>query len=221
MLDANDPSIGGINKKSRRDESKGQVIELINSGRIATYIPQALLDEERLVIIPLMTTLDAMDEFGLLTQANYTIALTSDDGEVEDTEAPVTYDDMVSLVMNREDADAFLAGHGVGADSSDYEGEVDDEPAAPQQSAGFNDSWNDASDDFDDDFDDDPFGSMADEPEDEPSYDDAGEDAPVYDEEPVYDEIPDEGFDDFEDEPAHVGEPVHEDADDGTYDEEE
>ncbi len=221
MLDANDPSIGGINKKSRRDESKGQVIELINSGRIATYIPQALLDEERLVIIPLMTTLDAMDEFGLLTQANYTIALTSDDGEVEDTEAPVTYDDMVSLVMNREDAGAFLAGHGVGADSSDYEDEVDDEPAAPQQSAGFNDSWGDASDDFDDDFDDDPFGSMADEPEDEPSYDDAGEDAPVYDEEPVYDEIPDEGFDDFEDEPAHVGEPVHDDADDGAYDEEE
>lgn len=50
LLDANDPSIGGINKKSQRDEAKGQVIELINSGRINTYIPADYLEDEKLII---------------------------------------------------------------------------------------------------------------------------------------------------------------------------
>lgn len=198
LLDANDPSIGGINKKSRRDESKGQVIELINSGRIATYIPQMLLDDEKLVIIPIMTTLDAMDEFGLLTQANYTIALTNGDGEIEDTEVPVTYDEMVSLVMNREDPSEFLAEHGLGDEDADgYDGEDEYVDDVPQESAGFEETpWYDENndDEFDSDEDEDPFTTMMNNISDALAPDD---DADAEDESPVYED--DAAVSDFED----------------------
>lgn len=98
LLDVNDPSIGGINKKSVRDEAKGQVIELINSGRIATYIPASYLEVEKIVIIPNQETLDSMDEFSLLTEANYTVAFVRDDGAIKEVAQPITYANVVDVM---------------------------------------------------------------------------------------------------------------------------
>lgn len=98
LLDANDPSIGGINKKSVRDEAKGQIIELINSGRIATYIPALYLEAEKIVIIPNQETLDSMDEFSLLTEANYTVAFVRDDGAIKEIAQSITYANVVDVV---------------------------------------------------------------------------------------------------------------------------
>lgn len=201
LLDTNHESFGGLNKKSRKDEDKGQIIELISSGRIATFIPQSLLDEEKLVIIPLMTTLDAMNEFEILTNAHYTIAVTSEDGSVEDTECEASYNDFMQFVMQGGDGMDFLASHGVDWAQDEDFGSADE----PYDYEEGDDSYSDDEDPFgsDDDFDeseesDYEVESDADIPfsgEDDVEYDDddADEGESVYDEEPPVEDVEDEG----------------------------
>lgn len=175
LLDANDPSIGGINKKSRRDEAKGQVIELINSGRINTYIPADYLEDEKLIIIPDVVTLDAMDEFALLTEANYKLAFVHDDGSVEETEYPITYAGIMDTVINGSDVNDYLVSVGVtdmGSDSG-YD-DVNDitQPFSPVASDDEYD-YGDGDDEIVPEDEDAPFGA---EPDEAPYY---GDDAPT------------------------------------------
>lgn len=175
LLDANDPSIGGINKKSRRDEAKGQVIELINSGRINTYIPADYLEDEKLIIIPDVVTLDAMDEFALLTEANYKLAFVHDDGSVEATDYPITYAGIMDTVINGSDVNDYLASVGVtdmGSDSG-YD-DVNDitQPFSPVASDDEYD-YGDGDDEIVPEDEDAPFGA---EPDEAPYY---GDDAPT------------------------------------------
>lgn len=175
LLDANDPSIGGINKKSRRDEAKGQVIELINSGRINTYIPADYLEDEKLIIIPDVVTLDAMDEFALLTEANYKLAFVHDDGSVEETEYPITYAGIMDTVINGSDVNDYLVSVGVtdmGSDSG-YD-DVNDitQPFSPVASDDEYD-YGDGDDEIVPEDEDTPFGA---EPDEAPYY---GDDAPT------------------------------------------
>lgn len=175
LLDANDPSIGGINKKSRRDEAKGQVIELINSGRIDTYIPADYLEDEKLIIIPDVVTLDAMDEFALLTEANYKLAFVHDDGSVEETEYPITYAGIMDTVINGSDVNDYLVSVGVtdmGSDSG-YD-DVNDitQPFSPVASDDEYD-YGDGDDEIVPEDEDAPFGA---EPDEAPYY---GDDAPT------------------------------------------
>lgn len=178
LLDTNDPSIGGINKKSRRDEAKGQVIELINSGRINTYIPADYLEDEKLIIIPDVVTLDAMDEFTLLTEANYKLAFVHDDGSVEATEYPITYAGIMDTVINGADINDYLASVGVTdmGSNSGYD-DVNDitQPFSPVASDDEYD-YGDGDDEIVPEDEDAPFGS---EPDEEPYY---GEDVPDFDE---------------------------------------
>lgn len=175
LLDANDPSIGGINKKSRRDEAKGQVIELINSGRINTYIPADYLEDEKLIIIPDVVTLDAMDEFALLTEANYKLAFVHDDGSIEETEYPITYAGIMDTVINGSDINDYLVSVGVtdmGSDSG-YD-DVNDitQPFSPVASDDEYD-YGDGDDEIVPEDEDAPFGA---EPDEAPYY---GDDAPT------------------------------------------
>lgn len=175
LLDANDPSIGGINKKSRRDEAKGQVIELINSGRINTYIPADYLEDEKLIIIPDVVTLDAMDEFALLTEANYKLAFVHDDGSVEATDYPITYAGIMDTVINGADVNDYLVSVGVtdmGSDSG-YD-DVNDitQPFSPVASDDEYD-YGDGDDEIVPEDEDAPFGA---EPDEAPYY---GDDAPT------------------------------------------
>lgn len=63
--------IGGLDKKSRKDEAKGSIIECINSGSIQTYITAEMMDAGYICIIPDAATLIAMNDFSLLTDAPY------------------------------------------------------------------------------------------------------------------------------------------------------
>lgn len=177
LLDANDPSIGGINKKSQRDEAKGQVIELINSGRINTYIPADYLEDEKLIIIPDVVTLDAMDEFSLMTEANYKLAFVHDDGSVEATEYPITYAGIMDTVINGSDVNDYLASVGVDGIGSDYGYDDSNDVTEAFEPVGSSDEddydYGDGDDDIFPEDEDAPFGS---EPDDEPSYDDASDD---------------------------------------------
>lgn len=123
-LDTNE--IGGLNKKSRRDEAKGQIIEQITSGRIKTYIPADLLENDAIVFIPDTDTILAMDEFGILTEAPYTVAFVTEDGAVENTDKPVTYSRFVDLLTNGEHVDELLADCGFDFVIADDEPEADE-----------------------------------------------------------------------------------------------
>lgn len=131
LLKASD--IGGLGKKSIRDEAKGQIIEEIRAGRIKTYMPQELLDEDKMVIIPDSQTLTAMEEFTLLTQAKYTVAYVKDDGTVEETDSETTYKAMTEVSNDKYDIYELLANAGEdwakdeGNDDEDDDSEPEDE----------------------------------------------------------------------------------------------
>lgn len=60
--------IGGLDKKSRKVEAKGALIEAVNSGHLQAIITPELLEAEQLVFIPDSTTLFHMLDFGLLSE---------------------------------------------------------------------------------------------------------------------------------------------------------
>ena len=106
VLDTTD--IGGLDKKSRKDEAKGSIIECINSGRIKTFISSELLDEECIVIIPEVLTLSAMDEFSLLTDASYELCYVAKNGDIELLGIKVTYKEIADIIASEGHIDDIL-----------------------------------------------------------------------------------------------------------------
>lgn len=76
-------SIGGLDRKSRSDESKGSIIEGINTGRIKTLITDDLMESEQILFVPDLETVDAMAEYSLLYDATYELCRVYADGKVE------------------------------------------------------------------------------------------------------------------------------------------
>lgn len=58
--------IGGLDKKSRKVEAKGALIEAINSGHLQAIVTPELMEAEQLVLIPDATTLFHMCDYSLL-----------------------------------------------------------------------------------------------------------------------------------------------------------
>ena len=113
VLDTAD--IGGLDKKSRKDEAKGSIIECINSGRILTYITPDLMDAECICIIPTAMTLSAMDEFSLLTDAPYEFCQVDDTGDIELLGKKTTYSQVSDLVSEDGHIDDILGDSDGGA----------------------------------------------------------------------------------------------------------
>lgn len=106
VLDTAD--IGGLDKKSRKDEAKGSIIECINSGRIHTYITADLMDAECICIIPDAATLAAMDEFSLLTDAPYEFCQVDETGDIELLGINTTFNQISDLVVDDGHIDNIL-----------------------------------------------------------------------------------------------------------------
>lgn len=68
-------AIGGLSKRHGRDEAKGSLIELIDSDQIKTVATAEMLGEEVFGIIPNAETLARMEEYSLLTGADYSWAV--------------------------------------------------------------------------------------------------------------------------------------------------
>lgn len=111
LLDSED--IGGINKKAGRNEAIGSMVESINGGRIRVLINDQLMEDEHIVFIPDEQTVDAMDEYLILNEAPYTLAFVTEDGEVENSGIPVTFDEFANLVDMGGSIDDFLSSKGV------------------------------------------------------------------------------------------------------------
>lgn len=175
-------AIGGLNKKALRDEDRGQVIEQIQSGRIKAYVPAELMAEDKIVFVPTLQSMDAMSEYGLLTAAPYTVALTEVGGHVRDTGVACTFDNFKNALESDSDDAVIDMLEDLGVEGFESMGDEDDgfDPALTQPMP----------------------AHMADsEPEDDgvPVFED--DEPPVFDDEP--DDIPV-----FEDEPAPYGEPA-------------
>lgn len=106
MLDTHD--IGGLDKKSKKVEAKGQLIECINSGRIKTMITEELMKEECIVFIPEVLTLDAMNEFSLLTDTKYELCYVEPNGDVELLGTKVTYQEITDILVDDGHIDDIL-----------------------------------------------------------------------------------------------------------------
>ena len=127
VLDTAD--IGGLDKKSRKDEAKGSIIECINSGRIQTYITPDLMDAECICIIPDAATLTAMDEFSLLTDAPYEFCQVDDTGDIELLGVKTTFTQISDLVVDDGHIDDILG-------DSDHEDDFDDDDFFESSPAG-------------------------------------------------------------------------------------
>lgn len=127
LLKAED--IGGLGKKSKRDEAKGQFIEEVRSGRIKTYMPEEFIENDEMVIIPDASTLASMDEFMMLVDAPYTVCYVHADGSVDTTESAVTYDAMSTVADGSADIFDVLADAGESWVDNDASSDVDDDSA--------------------------------------------------------------------------------------------
>lgn len=179
MLDTKD--IGGLDKKSKKVEAKGQLIECINSGRIKTVITQDLMDEECIVFIPEAFTLNAMDEFSLLTDAKYELCYVYPDGDIECLGKKVTYSEITDIFT--EDGghidDILGSEDDVPEDDSESDALLDDDASAESEakSEETDDDWDDIGDVDDDDL------EAADD-DDIPTIDDDGHEILAQKEEP-------------------------------------
>jgi hypothetical protein len=99
-------SIGGLSRRHGRDEARGSIIELIENDSIRTLATGDMLDQQIFGIIPTTGTLERMDEYGLLTTADYTWAVVyqrGGQGLQVDLAAPATFAQAQGVSQGRVD----------------------------------------------------------------------------------------------------------------------
>lgn len=113
--------IGGLDKKSRKDEAKGSIIECIRSGNIKTFITPELMDINSIVIIPDPQSLSAMDDFALLTDTKYELCAIDDNGDIALLGVEVTYQQIAELIAGDGHINSILG------DDDDDDDDIDDD----------------------------------------------------------------------------------------------
>lgn len=176
FLDVND--IGGLSRKTNKDEAKGSIVEHIKSGHIKVLITQQLLEDEKIVIIPDADTIECMSEYMLFAGAPYRICYVTKKGDIIVTDKQVNLSDIDMILHSGERADSVLFVSKPTEQSEEQpEEKIEEkveEPIETQTDIIEKDEVTQES------FDDSDFIS----PDDDVSY----EDTPVYEEEPVFDE---------------------------------
>ena len=172
-------TIGGFGRKAVKDEDKGSILEMIRNNQLSIYATPELLAEEKFIIIPTDDTLANMEEYGILTGAQYSVVLVAKDGSFETTDVAMTYDEACAISTGDAYITDFVGGEEEqqddmsDLDEPDEESSEDDESEYEQEDEGDDEV---AGESEDDDF----------EPED-----------PDYDEQAVP-FLPDEDEDDFD-----------------------
>lgn len=108
--------IGGLSAKTNKDEAKGSIVERIRNGGIKVYASTELLSDESFVIIPDAMTIDAMDEYSLLSNLDYDLVFITNSGEVS----------MVGVVATVKDMSLILSDDSLHIDDSIYEDDMEE-----------------------------------------------------------------------------------------------
>ena len=121
MVTAED--LGGLSKKDRKREDKGQIVEAIKSNALQAIITAEMLENEQIIFIPTPETVDMMGEYGILRNAPFTAAFIDDSGNIEFTDKPLLFDKVVEVIENEGDGLA----EALGLEDTSFEEEPDDE----------------------------------------------------------------------------------------------
>lgn len=90
-------SIGGLSKRDRNDESKGQLIELIRNDHIHVIATEEMIEAEVLGIIPDHDTMSRLDEFSMMTSAVYSWGVawySNDDLIIEQSDSTTSFEEV-------------------------------------------------------------------------------------------------------------------------------
>lgn len=91
--------MGGLDKKSSgKDADKGQLVQQLNSGVIAAYFTQQLLQDEEIVIIPNATSMANIEEFGMVKSIPWYFVYVNTDGDIEKTDVETGFDDISNIL---------------------------------------------------------------------------------------------------------------------------
>ena len=121
MVTAED--LGGLSKKDRKREDKGQIVEAIKSNALEAIITAEMLENEQIIFIPTPETVDMMGEYGILRNAPFKAAFIDDSGNIEFTDKPLSFDKVVEVIENEGDG----LSEALGLDDTSFEEEPDDD----------------------------------------------------------------------------------------------
>lgn len=194
MLGLASEAVGGLNRRQSRDEAKGSIIKLIENDEIETVATAGMLAAEVFGIIPTDSTLERMDEYSLLTEAEYSWAVV---WETSEGDLHVVFEGEATFPQAQRVAAGTLSleqavGRQIWADHSGLSGidALDSAGSAPTQAT-------------------DVVDHSADEDGDEIFAPLDEDDSPTDDEEPVFDDLATVEEPDFDaPEPEPVGEPA-------------
>ena len=173
MITAED--LGGLSKKDRKREDKGQIVEAIKSNALQAIITADMLEAEQIIFIPTPETVDMMGEYSILRNAPFKAAFIDDSGDIEFTDKPLPFDKVIEVIENEGDGLSELLGlEDTTAASDDFDDEediveedVDEEPFEDEVEAEYNEPEGDVADELGDD---EAPAYVAPMPEPEPEY---------------------------------------------------
>lgn len=106
MLKTDD--IGGLNKKSKNDEDKGQLIELINAAHIKCLVTEQTFEDNVLIFLPEEDTISHLGEFSFLHDKPLYIVFVDEDCNYEITQASVLYQELRLFYVSEQPVNNLL-----------------------------------------------------------------------------------------------------------------
>ena len=111
MLKTDD--IGGLNKKSKNDEDKGQLIELINAAHIKCLVTEQTFEDNVLIFLPEEDTISHLGEFSFLHDKSLYIVFVDEDCNYEITQASVLYQELRLFYVSEQPVNNLLFQKGI------------------------------------------------------------------------------------------------------------
>lgn len=111
MLKTDD--IGGLNKKSKNDEDKGQLIELINAAHIKCLVTEQTFEDNVLIFLPEEDTISHLGEFSFLHDKPLYIVFVDEDCNYEITQASVLYQELRLFYVSEQPVNNLLFQKGI------------------------------------------------------------------------------------------------------------
>lgn len=115
-------SFGGFNRKSKKDEDIGQMIEQIESGDIKCIMTSELMEDGKFIIIPDKESVDVCMQFSNLRDITYNFIFITENMEMDIKDKIVSMEDVKNFLDSDENIITFLNNHGF-----DYEIEEEED----------------------------------------------------------------------------------------------
>lgn len=100
--------IGGLNKKSKNDEDKGQLIELINAAHIKCLVTEQTFEDNVLIFLPEEDTISNLSEFSFLHDKPLYIVFVDEDCNYKVTEASIFYPELRLFYVSEQPVNNLL-----------------------------------------------------------------------------------------------------------------